>query len=256
MSRYDSLSKHLANLNRHSWVASFSEIESILGRKLPNSARLYEPWWSNSRQEGRHNAAWLDVGWITTDLSLDRKVVTFRKSDILEKKPRAIYSKAIVPKPRKVSERSLACSWDIANKEQLGLAWVWKPLGLVTLDAGEKLLFPTSPARAGIYRIRIRWPGREARYIGEADNLARRFGNYRRPGPTQQTSLRIGNTLQTALRDKAEVAVACIVEASLNGRSGKAQVDFSSKVVRCLFENAVLFAEHGEDIENLNRAMR
>src|SRR6185437_7526088 len=256
MGRYDPLSRHLAGLDKDSWVARFSEIESILGRKLPNSARTYEPWWSNSRQEGRHNAAWLDAGWIATDLSLGRKVVTFRKSVGGEKKPHSTHGKISAPRTDKIARHSLACSWDIANNEQLELAWVWKPLGLITLDVEGRLLFPTSPARAGIYRIRIRWPRKEARYIGEAENLARRFGNYRRPGPTQQTSLRIGATLKTALYDKAEVAIACIVEASLDGRNGKTQVDFSSKVVRCLFENAVLFAEHGAEIETLNRAMR
>ena len=253
MGIYDPIENHLRNLTGDRWVVSFSEIESILGRSLPASARKHEPWWSNSHADGRHNSAWLDAGWMCTDLSLSRQCVTFRKAakDQTHKVPRL--ERNVRPDPE--DTRRIVCDWDEANKGRVSLSWTWQPLGTVRLDASQRLLFPKASVGPAIYRLRIRRDNKEARYVGEAENLSRRFGNYRNPGPTQQTSLRINSILKAALADNAEIAVACIqAAASIVGLTGESPADLSSKVVRCLFENAVLCVEHGDEIESLNRA--
>jgi hypothetical protein len=71
------------------------------------------------------------------------------------------------------------------------LGMQWNPIGRVAHGDGGRLLFPEVAQVPAIYRFRILGSGGEALYVGETDNLARRFGNYRNPGPTQQTSLRI-----------------------------------------------------------------
>src|SRR3546814_5172631 len=75
----------------------------------------------------------------------------------------------------------------------------WKRLGAVTLSPAGKLDFPAAPVEAGLYRLIVRAGNRTTVYVGEAVNLKRRFGNYRRPGATQQTSLRLNALLIEAI---------------------------------------------------------
>ena len=44
--------------------ASFCEIEAILGFRLPDSARLHRPRWSNQKKGGGHShaLAWQEAG--------------------------------------------------------------------------------------------------------------------------------------------------------------------------------------------------
>jgi hypothetical protein len=79
VSKYQRLQQHLANLTTGTWTSSFSGIEEILGFPLPKSARTYQAWWSNSPSSSRHNTAWLDVGWVTENLSLAGEQITFRR---------------------------------------------------------------------------------------------------------------------------------------------------------------------------------
>lgn len=77
----------------------------------------------------------------------------------------------------------------------------------VAISATGQLDFPSAPTTPGLYRLIVRMGNRTTAYVGEAVNLSRRFGNYRRPGPTQQTSLRIGAILLEALRKRGSVSV-------------------------------------------------
>ena len=79
-SKYTPLQKHLETLKQSSWTATFSDIESILGFKLPTSAYRYAAWWGNHVQNSRHTKAWLDVGWRTDDLDLGKQVVIFNRA--------------------------------------------------------------------------------------------------------------------------------------------------------------------------------
>ena len=83
MAKYDALGKHLARLDRsRKHRLSFDRIESVLGFTLPRSAKSYQAWWANQKN-GRHVQAnaWLDAGWVTEDLSLAERHVTFAPSD-------------------------------------------------------------------------------------------------------------------------------------------------------------------------------
>jgi hypothetical protein len=116
------------------------------------------------------------------------------------------------------------------------------------------LLFPTPPPKPGLYRFRIRAAGSEERYIGEADDLRRRFRHHRAPGPTQATNLRLKEHLSQALRVRAEVAAAIAVDSAWIQRSQVVEpADLSRKAVRRLFESFVLVAETDTQIAGLNR---
>src|SRR3546814_9499323 len=53
----------------------------------------------------------------------------------------------------------------------------------------------------------VRAGNRTTVYVGEAVNLKRRFGNYRRPGATQQTSLRLNALLIEAIGQCGAITV-------------------------------------------------
>ena len=64
--------------------------------------------------------------------------------------------------------------------------------------------FPGVIARVN-YCFRIRQRNEERRYIGETENLARRFGNYGNPRATQETNIRINARLLEALHAGDEI---------------------------------------------------
>jgi hypothetical protein len=247
LSKYDLLGQHLAALRLDQWRPTFREIEAVLGFSFPASARIYPAWWSNGSGT-RQSAAWLDVGWRTEDLALGSERVTFRRSVLLRLKA----TPAVKRTPR---HETGSHEWDRSAVIKLQLGMEWKPIGRVMLDDAGRLVFPAVPRAPGLYRFRFRAAGREGVYIGESDNLARRFAHYRNPGPTQQTNLRLNAKFKDALAAGAEISVATISANAWIERSGHRQTaDLSSKAVRCLFENAALL-DGGKDVDALNRSL-
>ena len=81
MSKYTPLVKHLATLRTDEARFTFPEIEQIIGADLPQSARSYHAWWSNSRTHDSHTWAheWLKAGWEKSAVNLREGWVTFRR---------------------------------------------------------------------------------------------------------------------------------------------------------------------------------
>lgn len=65
MAKYDPLIQHLMGLHGSSVRLDFSEIERIIGGRLPDSARSYAAWWANSATNDSHvwAQAWQAAGW-------------------------------------------------------------------------------------------------------------------------------------------------------------------------------------------------
>ncbi len=80
MSIYQPLTHHLKALPHGVWNASFADIERVISRALPRSAYEHRPWWANQRN-GNHSQskAWQDAGWITRDVDLAHRNVTFER---------------------------------------------------------------------------------------------------------------------------------------------------------------------------------
>lgn len=136
---------------------------------------------------------------------------------------------------------------------RLGMAW--KPLGRVTAGEDGRLVFPKAERSPALYRLSISIGGDDAIYIGETENLSRRFGNYRNPGPSQQTSKRINAKLKDALEAGAEIAVSVVLGGAwIDWGKGPQEADLSSKVIRCLLENAAIADGGSQQVEMLNRA--
>lgn len=81
MSKYEPLPQFLMRSERSVQRLSFSEIERILGFKLPKSAFEHEAWWSNNATGHSHAQAWLKLGWRTEEVDLSGRKVTFRRAD-------------------------------------------------------------------------------------------------------------------------------------------------------------------------------
>jgi len=231
---------------------TFSEIEKILGAALPRSARSYAAWWANDPTPNRHSAAWLTAGWETEEVDLASEAVTFRRAEA-----RQSLNKSAVRRRKSSSDDALDIDQLPYAQEgaiDLAISMRWKRLGEVVLDENGKLCFPKCPEVPALYRLRLSGPIDTRHYIGEAINLRRRFGNYRNPGPTQATSLRINEVLRTHLIDGGNVEVDLIssgIQLQIDGQSHS--FDLADKATRRLFEQAAVVANAAIDIESLNR---
>ncbi len=79
--KYAPLYRYLLALTAIDWRTSFSELEAILGFQLPNSARLYRPWWSNQNRGAGHShaLAWSAAGWKTRAVDLEAETLVFER---------------------------------------------------------------------------------------------------------------------------------------------------------------------------------
>ena len=58
-------------------VLTFAQIEKLVGRVLPEGARVVRGWWGNRDGGSAQASAWLDAGFKVKDVSLAHKRVTF-----------------------------------------------------------------------------------------------------------------------------------------------------------------------------------
>ena len=70
------------------WRTTFRELEAILGFRLPDSARLYRPWWSNQRKGAGHSHAlsWHAAGWKTREVDLEVETLVFARDSASSRK--------------------------------------------------------------------------------------------------------------------------------------------------------------------------
>ena len=82
MRKYQQLTKWLSECYDTEVTMSFTEIEDILGFKLPNSAYIHRAWWSNTMTHPQ-GIAWMEAGYITSDCSalFTKNLVVFSKEN-------------------------------------------------------------------------------------------------------------------------------------------------------------------------------
>lgn len=80
-SRYSRLAQYLQGQpqDTESLGLSFSQIEQIIGGRLPVSARSHRAWWSNDTRSHAQSRQWLDAGWRVSTASIDEGRVTFMR---------------------------------------------------------------------------------------------------------------------------------------------------------------------------------
>ena len=77
MSKYKPLERHLRASKKRSLTLTFSQIEKILGVRLPDSARRHAAWWSNNEGSHVQAQAWMDPGYRTEEVDLSAEKLTF-----------------------------------------------------------------------------------------------------------------------------------------------------------------------------------
>lgn len=130
----------------------------------------------------------------------------------------------------------------------------WTLLGQMALDGSDKLAFPKGPKSPGLYKFCIAQSGVVRRiYIGESENLARRFSHYRNPGPTQQTNIRMNRILTHHLQEGAILTVLTITKDCWTVVAAKEiRADLKSKLVRRMFEHFAAAMHNDSEVQLLN----
>lgn len=78
-SKYQPLHQFLLQCDRAEVTLTFAEIETLLGDRLPDSARRQRAWWSNRSKGALQAAAWRGADYLVSALDLATETVTFRK---------------------------------------------------------------------------------------------------------------------------------------------------------------------------------
>ncbi len=83
-SKYDALATYLRQQSGSAHTMTFSDIEDVIGGKLPASARTHRAWWGNSISGNASHVhathGWQAAGWLVECVSLERESVTFTAS--------------------------------------------------------------------------------------------------------------------------------------------------------------------------------
>ena len=82
LSVYTPLADYLSVLKEDSVTLSFSKVEEITGRTLPQSAFDYRQWWANdSKSQSKHG--WMAAKWRTTSVNFPAKTVRLRRIGVV-----------------------------------------------------------------------------------------------------------------------------------------------------------------------------
>lgn len=259
--RYLPLERHLQNLAEQGELQielTFGAVDRLVGG-LPESARRLRTWWANNSQG--HALAWGRAGWHVDRVDLPGQRVTFVVGQV-----GGTYAARKAGRPSRTDVAATSSTpvsiHDLPRLEnaELSLRFAWRPAGDLGLDATGRPVFPRLPAQPGLYRMTLMGGRQQPRgrvYIGETDNLKRRLsGNYRNPGPRQQTSLRVNSLLREHLSGGGAVQLDVVEDASVGIGSGGVlrSIDLTRKAPRLLVESAALvMAQIADtmDIENL-----
>ncbi len=107
MSKYEPLYEHLLFSGRDEVTMSFSEIEHVLGKPLPASARKHNEWWANNPSGHSQAKAWYTASYKTKGVKVEVGSITFvldlpHGGGLMEAK-QAVYSAAGMKAPHEAA---------------------------------------------------------------------------------------------------------------------------------------------------------
>lgn len=80
MSKYEPLEQFLAAQSGSAIEMSFAQIEELIGDALPASARKHRPWWSNNPSNSVITHAWLNAGFRSAKVDLNKETLVFERA--------------------------------------------------------------------------------------------------------------------------------------------------------------------------------
>jgi hypothetical protein len=78
MGKYVNLGEYLRGQKSTAVTMTFSEVERVIGHKLPPSAR-YPAWWSNNPANNVMTKVWLAAGFKTEQVDIEGRKLVFRR---------------------------------------------------------------------------------------------------------------------------------------------------------------------------------
>ena len=87
-SKYAPLESHLRDSGRAEIPMTFSEVEQVIGTRLPPAARKHRALWSNNPSNWVMTKAWLAAGYETANVDMQARTLVFRKAGSPEPGPR------------------------------------------------------------------------------------------------------------------------------------------------------------------------
>ncbi|MEU8655814.1 DUF7662 domain-containing protein [Actinoplanes philippinensis] len=200
---------------------------------LPSSADLRQ-WWANT--DHPQARAWHAAGYRVQQVYLDRRRVRFSRL------PASAASRRDITPPQVRPAAAAGPPAVVGSPVDVRVRLRWTDAGSVVLDGTGKPTFARVAASHGLYLLTFSGPGTRI-YVGESENLHRRLSNnYRNPGPSQQTSLRINALLREHLTAGGTVSLAVATAATVVVDEQERALDLTSKAGRLLAENAALVA--------------
>lgn len=263
--KYDKLTAQLraaADRQQSTVDLNFDDLAKLVGG-LPASATSRQ-WWANSSNV--QALAWRAAGYHVSSVSLDRRRVRFSLGQVGGSHHDSGGQTVAKPgsKAPTTTTTNTATWTPVDVPVDLRVVLQWTHAGCIELDHLDKPTFVTLPAGPGLYRMTLTGAPGQVRpriYIGESVNLAHRLaGNYRNPGGTQQTSLRINALLRQHLGSggRVDLALASTATVYVKAEDGitaaPVRADLSRQSSRLLAENAALvlaYMTDDADIENL-----
>ena len=131
---------------------------------------------------------------------------------------------------------------------------LWAEVGEIHLGPNGKLLMPDSGTGPGIYRFRLTRGSAATVYIGESEDVSRRFGQYRNAEPSQRTNVRMNKLIRECVAAGGVVKVAVVAEAVLRVGESHEPLDLGRRTSRLLVEEHLLdeARQAGETVVNLS----
>ncbi|HXC54822.1 MAG TPA: hypothetical protein VNU97_05980 [Rhizomicrobium sp.] len=81
MSKYDALGDYLSKQFGSEIPMTFTEIEKVIGLKLPPKAQHYRAWWSNNPSNNVMTKVWLAAGFQTEQVDMASRKLVFKRKD-------------------------------------------------------------------------------------------------------------------------------------------------------------------------------
>jgi hypothetical protein len=75
-SKYDELAKYLKKQDQDMLRMTFDEVSAIVG-DLPQGAYDHRAWWANSASQNHAINGWLNAGWETSQVDMDKEELVF-----------------------------------------------------------------------------------------------------------------------------------------------------------------------------------
>lgn len=87
MSKYEPLKAFLQAQAGPEVPLTFSQIEEIIGAKLPSAAHAHRAFWSNNAANNVMTRSWLEAGYVSEQVDMTGERVVFRRADGMAESP-------------------------------------------------------------------------------------------------------------------------------------------------------------------------